>query len=633
MKPDGTLDCEVYRNYFVCNLKRFSDGKRLSFRMRRGETLDRQGLYNAMRSLRFFTFNGIKYDMPILGYALAGATTDQLKEMSDVLLNARLMPWDAEKRYGFKIPTDLDHVDLWDVVPGLMVSLKTYGGKMGSPKLQDLPYAHDIDLDVLQQALLDIYGFNDNDLTEDLANKFKEQIDIRTRMTQEYGLDLRSKSDAQIAEAAMKIKLSERLGYAVGKPTEKVVSFKYTPPPWMRFTTPALQQAFAEICAETFFVKPNGKVQMPKAASRKLTMGKSTYKIGVGGLHSTEKAISHVVDGVEWILSDIDVKSFYPAIIINTKLFPQHLGEIFLHLYREIRDTRIKLKDAGKKIESDTFKIILNGLFGKLGNIHSTFYSPDLLMHVTMTGQLALLMLIEALEAGGISVVSGNTDGLVLKLHKSQLAYRDQCIKWWETITGFEMEESRYLKLCSGSVNSYIAVKQKQDKKTKEWLQQLDGVKLKGDFADPEPVASSWPSPTHQVVTYAVCHYLQFGTPLDFYIRTCTDIKQFVLVQKVDGGATWNGTYVGKTCRWIYTTNADRAPLYRCKPHPKTGNHGKVGKSANCRPMMDLPSVFPNDIDYDHYHFLAVNALRTIGYLQDGVAAVEDVDEEAEAES
>lgn len=60
-----------------------------------------------------------------------------------------------------------------------------------------------------------------------------------------------------------------------------------------------------------------------------------------------------------------------------------------------------------------TFKIVLNGTFGKLGSKYSFLYSPNLMIQVTITGQLALLMLIEALEAAGISVVSANTDGIV----------------------------------------------------------------------------------------------------------------------------------------------------------------------------------------------------------------------------
>lgn len=603
-KPDGTFDIECYVNFFLAKLKRFDTGQRLEFRMTPGNPLDRGGLYRALKSLRFFTFNGRNYDMVMLGYALTGATCGDLKHLSNEIINSRLMPWDAERLYGFTIPTDLDHVDLIEVVPGVN-SLKTYGGKLHSKRLQDLPYHHEDHLDFLQQELLALYCGNDNDLTEDLAKKFKSQIDLRTQMSAQYGIDLRSKSDAQIAEAVLKEKIGSLLGWRIAKPDVQIASFKYKAPQWMGFRTPELQRIFAEVCASTFYVEPSGKVKMPQALEgRTVVIGKTTYKLGIGGLHSQEKAVAHrAEDG--YLLIDRDVASYYPAIIIETELYPQHLGKHFLHVYRDIRDMRLRIKnDKSRKSESDTLKIILNGSFGKFGNAYSTLYSPDLLMQVTITGQLALLMLIEALEMGDVSVVSGNTDGIVIKPHVTQVEYLGQCVEWWEKATGFITEETRYRALYSASVNSYIALKDG------------GGVKLKGDFAEPEPVASSWPSPTHQVVTHAVCNFLEHGTPVEQYIRNCRDIREFVLVQKVQGGATWNGQFVGKTCRWIYTTRHDAAPLMRCIPHYKTGNHGKVAKSDGCRPMMDLPDVFPDDIDYDHYIQIAYQTLYDIGYFR-----------------
>jgi hypothetical protein len=617
-KPDASMDAEIYRNFTLFKLKRFDTDQQLEFRQTPGNPLDRRGLYRALKSVRFFTFNGNKYDMVILGYALAGATCEQLKHLSDEIINTRMMPWDAERLYGFTIPDDLDHVDLIEVVPGID-SLKTYGGKLHSKKLQDLPYPHDAWLDFIQIELTAAYCGNDLDLTRDLATKFKQQIDLRTAMSAQYGVDLRSKSDAQIAEAVLKEKISTLLGWRIGKPDLDMRSFQYKPPAWMSFRTPELQQIFAEVCNEVFYVKPNGKVEMPKVLKgRTVTIGKTTYKLGIGGLHSQEKATTHYArDG--FLLIDRDVASYYPAIIIDTGLYPKHLGKHFLYVYRDLRDMRIKIKsDKARKSEADTLKIVLNGSFGKFGNIYSTLFSPDLLMQVTITGQLALLMLIESIEMGGISVVSGNTDGIVMRPHESQINYLNYCIQWWEKITGFVTEETQYLSLHSASVNSYIAIKKKFDKATNTWLNESDGVKTKGDFAEPEPVASSWPSPTHTVVTHAVCEFLEHGASIDAYIRNCRDVREFVLVQKVQGGATWNGQFVGKTCRWVYTTRPDAAPLVRCTPDPRTGNHGKVAKSEGCRPLMELPDTLPSDIDYQHYIQLAYETLYDIGYFRMG---------------
>ena len=68
----------------------------------------------------------------------------------------------------------------------------------------------------------------------------------------------------------------------------------------------------------------------------------------------------------------------------------------------------------------NALKVTVNGSFGKFGSPYSVLYSPDLLVQVTVTGQLSLLMLIQWMESQGISVVSANTDGVVVKCPKSK---------------------------------------------------------------------------------------------------------------------------------------------------------------------------------------------------------------------
>jgi len=111
------------------------------------------------------------------------------------------------------------------------------------------------------------------------------------------------------------------------------------------------------------------------------------------------------------------------------------------------------------QIASDTNKLFLNSTFGKLGSKYSILYSPDLLIKVTVTGQLALLMLIEAIEDKGIPGVSANTDGIVMKCPKAKLQDLEQCVWEWETATRFEMEETRNQALYSRDVNNFIAIK------------------------------------------------------------------------------------------------------------------------------------------------------------------------------
>src|SRR5690625_2631930 len=86
----------------------------------------------------------------------------------------------------------------------------------------------------------------------------------------------------------------------------------------------------------------------------------------------------------------------------------------------QLKERIALLKDelAYQKTQSDTLKISVNGSFGKLGSKYSALYAPDLLIQTTLTGQLALLMLIERMELAGISVRSANTDGIVCQFRR-----------------------------------------------------------------------------------------------------------------------------------------------------------------------------------------------------------------------
>src|SRR5665648_505827 len=117
----------------------------------------------------------------------------------------------------------------------------------------------------------------------------------------------------------------------------------------------------------------------------------------------------------DFYLIDKDCTSYYPSIILGLRLYPTHMGDCFLEVYETIVNKRLEAKRNKDKVVANALKITINGSFGKLGSKYSNLYAPDLLIQVTLTGQLALLMLIEMIEGIGISIVSGNTDGIVIK--------------------------------------------------------------------------------------------------------------------------------------------------------------------------------------------------------------------------
>lgn len=596
MRKTKIFDLEVYRNYFLAAFRDVDTGAVRTFEMYEGQDLDRKLLRKMMGAFRLVSFNGKRFDAPIVAYALEGATCAELKELADTIINRNLQPWQVAGQFGFDIPEDWDHIDIFDVAPG-MASLKIYAGRLHSRKLQDLPIHPDDDITPEQREILRDYCVEgDTVATLDLWNKLQPQIALRESMTAEYGIDLRSKSDAQIAEAVIRSKVSQRLKEKIERPViAPGTLYQYKAPAWLKFQTDVLRDALELTTSVEFCVSDSGAMQMPKELSTlKIALGSSTYQMGIGGLHSTESCVSHWADA-DTVIIDRDVASYYPAIILGCRLYPRHLGEAFLHVYREIVDRRLAAKRSGDKVTADSLKITINGSFGKLGSKWSTLYSPDLLIQTTVTGQLALLMLIESLELAGAPVVSANTDGVVIKCPRDRIAAMDECVAQWEKVTGFETEATEYRALYSRDVNNYIAVKP-------------DGsAKMKGVFAP----ATLQKNPVNEICAESVVRFLKGGPSIEDTIAQCSDIRKFVTVRQVKGGGIDQaGNYLGRAVRWYYST-AESEPL-RYKV-----NGYKIPRSEGARPLMQLPDEVPADLDREWYVTEAYQILTSIGFAKE----------------
>ena len=82
------------------------------------------------------------------------------------------------------------------------------------------------------------------------------------------------------------------------------------------------------------------------------------------------------------IISDVDVASLYPSLIIQYEFYPPHLGKAFLDVYKRIKDERIEAKHNGNKLKNLTLKLSINGLSGNLQSPYSFCYSPFTVMQI-----------------------------------------------------------------------------------------------------------------------------------------------------------------------------------------------------------------------------------------------------------
>lgn len=571
------MDIECYVNYFLIKFMRVSDDKIYRFEMTADCPLDRTGIRWILDRYEIITFNGNTFDVPVLKLAMTrGVDNAKLKKAVNYLINQDNIMWRFDELYDLK-PMEINTIDLIELAPGIL-SLKIYGGRLGCKKMQELPYPEDSILTESQMDDVDEYNTNDLIVTKRLFVELIPQIELRRVMSERYKLDLRSKSDAQIAEVVIKSEIEKITKKKLGKGRFEKDHFYYIPPDYIKFFNPKLNEVLDIVTNNPFTLGADGKPISPKEFAKvQVKIGKTTYTTGKGGLHSTEKSEFHVADDKHSIW-DWDVASYYPAVILNSGLYPAQLGKDFLTIYQKIVTERLEAKRTKDKVKADTLKILVNGSFGKLGQLYSILYAPDLMLQVTLTGQLSILMLIDKLESRGIPVVSGNTDGIVIKCPIEKEPTMHTILKRWMHETGFELESTAYAGIYSRDINNYIAIK-------------TDGtVKAKGCFRS----SALDKSPNNEVCSLAMIEWIKYGVPFEETIRACKDITKFLTVITVKGGAVKNKEYLGKAIRFFHAIGESGAIHYQ-------NNGNKVSMTDGVKPLMDISGPFPKDVDFDWY--------------------------------
>lgn len=241
------------------------------------------------------------------------------------------------------------------------------------------------------------------------------------------------------------------------------------------------------------------------------------YVSGTGGAHaSVEKQV--IVADEEYMIVDIDITSMYPTCSINNRVYPEHLGDKFCDIYKELFELR---KSFDKKTaENAMIKLALNGSYGNSNNEFHPFYDPKFTMTITVNGQLSIYMMVERLlSIPDLQVLAVNTDGITFKCRREHEQMFTDKIAEFERISKFQFERCDYSKMVIRDVNSYTAVK-------------LDGsLKQKGAY--------EWRDlPNHKnqsalVVKMAAEVYIANGVDPEEFVRGHKDKFDFQLRTKV----------------------------------------------------------------------------------------------------
>lgn len=390
------------------------------------------------------------------------------------------------------------------------------------------------------------YNANDVYIVCEMIRLYLDEIKLRYQITKSYEVDVLNSSRSNIADRLFEKFYSEFSGLKPfqwkGKKTIRtIMSFKRIILPFIEFKTPELQLLLAEM-------KKTSVTSLGKDSFKKeIKLGNLVYTIATGGLHSQdiprelkskiimnnsstgENMWDNITDD-SYIYIHFDIASFYPSLIVNFNVAPAHLNEgCFVKLVKWLRDTRVEAKHSKeeyidgipKDVLAQVLKIVINSIYGKLGFEDGDICDRLAVLNVTINGQLLIMMLCEELELNGIEVVSGNTDGIVVKLYKSKKEDFDRITQEWCEKTQFGADSEEYLCYINRDVNNYL-------------IQETNGkISYKGALNPKMYAVDLSKGYDMPIVAQAVVNYFIDGKPIMESLYECKNILDFCKTQNV----------------------------------------------------------------------------------------------------
>ena len=396
---------------------------------------------------------------------------------------------------------------------------------MRSPTVEDLPFDFRKPLSSEQTDLLISYNKHDVTETEKFLGFTMERIELRRDLIRNRIIkgDVLNWNDAKLGEQIFIDKLG--LKGRVRGTYRLSVDFKDIILPKIQFR----RDSFSEVL-ETFKTKRwiKDDKDQNKTISFERELGGVHFKFGSGGVHaSVENKIFHTSPTHKII--DIDVSSYYPSGSIVNRIFPEHLGEKFLAVYKQIKIDR--KQHAKGTSQNSVLKLALNAVFGKMNSEYSPLFDMKALLSITINCQLQLLQLVEMLlSIPDLQIIQANTDGLTLYVPRNYEWMFDLWKAEWEQQTGYELEQVEYKSMHIADVNNYIAVDMKGNTKRKGryWWS--------NDWKDYDAGPGMWHTDQSMMVVPKVAEAVMLhGVNPEWYLRTMTDPFDFMMRQKIKG--------------------------------------------------------------------------------------------------
>lgn len=556
-------DIEIFPNVFHCVLKDTDTGEihKIEMSERLNQLDDIVNIFTD-KNLIFCGYNNKHYDDIIINYIIdcyrimnrkgIYVITNSLYNLSQILVNHSD---NIETYKRWKYANYFESIDLLTMMfsSKLRVGLKSMQITMQYNNVYE--YSGDFEQWLNKDKIDEMISYNINDV-ESTYSLFqhlvkKGEIDLRLFIEKEYGFNALSMDSVKFGETLLAKKVCEEL-HINKKQLEQMrspmdnIPLKDVILPFIKYKNPKFQEVLEDMKKQV--VSSKNKKPGEKNYENKFVVSDIRYSVGVGGIHSLNEPQIYVPKEDEY-LGHLDVASMYPSFIVRYGWFPRHLGKAGLDVYTHIYHERIQAKHSGQKLKNLALKLVLNSVTGKMQQETSWMYDPFSVFKIRINGQLILLMLVDILLQHSCKIVQVNTDGVMFIAKKS---YRDaimESVAQLEQLTKLSFEADSYEAFYQFAVNDYFGVvdgfSQSRDPKL---------IEKKGMFIT-EPVLGKGLSPT--IIPQAVINYFVNHIPVEDTIKQCTDIRKFLMSQRVDKKfkVEYQDKFIQRINRWYASTN------------------------------------------------------------------------------
>ena len=506
------------------------------------------------------------------------------------------------------------------------------------------------------------YNLNDVFIVCEMIRLYIDEVRLRYNISKAYGVDVLSSSRSNIADNLFVKFYSEFSGLAEsqwrGRKTERTaMSFKRVIFPFIKFKTKELQELLEEM--KKVVIYSIGKKALKEIAPKypelkylktnnesgwfEVKINNLIYTIATGGLHSQDiprELKSKLIFIDDWKLSNCkeggskeedapsiwdvitdnsyiyvhwDIASFYPSIMDVYKIAPAHMNEgVFVKLIHWLKETRVTAKHSKedyidgipKDVLAQVLKIVINSIYGKLGFEKGDICDRLAVLKVTINGQLMIMMLCESLELAGIEVVSANTDGIVVKLHKKNKAKFEEIADEWKRLTKLDADSEEYRCYINRDINNYV-------------IEELNGkVSYKGALHPTMYAVDLQKGYDMPIVAKAVVDYFLNDKPILETLYECKNILDFCKTQNV--GRQFHVEFTVGTKREILQKNVrfyvtNKGGVIE-KVNDNSGDRSGLcaGKQVTILNTLDDKRIEYRNINYSYYYQEALKIIDPI---------------------